>query len=374
MIGRQVANAPSPHTDSLKGTNMKVRKLLRQYTDRNYRFLLDELPTAWHFCICPSEIGCGIERTKLQFEISEEIYEVSFADTWTMNANSTGISLSAFTGGRVDNMALASVDGQYYLIWAFMDSDFNFAGFGLTKKPYSAFTIAGAVAKGANGVFTVTNGYQFTIGARICVRNQNGTAPMYEWNWGTITAVANTTITATMDNVTAYGTAINATAANGEILQWDKFRPYIVTTTSQTLYKPYYLLCGEAYVQGSTLAIIYSRLEPTRVLSPNVVQVHSAVAAVVGATIDAGRYIPLWAHDATFRGAAQDNAIGSTMTLYGPSGLINILDIQLVNVTVRGTVSMPLRQYAQIYISLTATFTVANVFVLSYTVFEGMRA
>lgn len=228
---------------------------------------------------------------------------------WLLDLNDSAIDLVNRKGGRIDGQVLLA--SQTYLVWAFLDRQLGFQGIGLTRKPYSTFSAIsdGSAAKGATGkVFTVPgffaspshSGFQFTLGARVVVRNAVGTAPLYEWNWATVTAVADTSVTLTMDNVTAYGTAITG-VTTGEILQWNMFRPYFVQGIGHVLYGAvlggnahFYNLLGELPTDsGSLIKNAYTSAQEWR---DGIGQLFSTGAGTPFTVTDfsCGRFFPLW--------------------------------------------------------------------------------
>ena len=209
--------------------------------------------------------------------------------TTTLNLASTGI------GGLVDGITFTPANARNFLVWAIADNaNSGLQGFAITHKPYSASTAisGGSANKGATGkTFTVTNAFQFSVGARICIRNTAGTAPQYQWNWATITSIPNnTSIVVTMDNKT-YGSNITSTSGS-EILQWNTFRPYVMGGT-QELYSKYYTLIGELYTDTSGNMIrAYRADEPIRELEWDLA--YQSNSTVSGASLYLGRWIPLW--------------------------------------------------------------------------------
>jgi hypothetical protein len=232
---------PRPITETGKQVATRVRSNTKNYPD-NLRGVFKNI-SGDNVQFGPLDKGQGQEYIRFTFEISDEALAYKTNETWTLDLSNTGINLSTFAGGRVDTLA-QEADRQY-LAWAFLDSNFEWAGIGITRKPYSAFSAVSSGSKGSTGTFTVTNGYQFTIGARVYVHNDKGTTNLIESNYGTIASIASSTsITITLDNDASYGVNITA-ATGGYILQHNEFRPYIVASGSQTLYSNYYCLIGE---------------------------------------------------------------------------------------------------------------------------------
>lgn len=215
---------------------------------------------------------------------------------WSVDFTGTGINMLTRMGGRVDGLALTTAFYKNYLIWAFFDADYNFLGIGLTRKPKLQISaISSGGNQGTTGVFTVTDGFQFVNGARCIVRNTNGASPLYEYNWGTISSVSDTSISVDLDNATYYGT--NITSATGaEILQMEKFQPYVVTNVGQTLYAPNYVLLGETTVKDDNSAMIgaYRADDPFRG-NDDLVNGVLSVNGGFGAMVSFARYLPLWA-------------------------------------------------------------------------------
>jgi hypothetical protein len=251
----------------------------------------------------------------------ERLFSVPFAgigafseidDDWTIDLTTATIDLTTFIGGRVDGIAIEN--DRDYLIWAFLDDNQRFAGIGATRKPYSTFTSAAAGAKGASFVVTVTNGFQFTIGARVVLRNNRGTAPVNEWNWGTITAQANTSLTVLLDNNT-YGTAFTTTGGGdgGVVQQWNSFRPWVVTTTGQTLYKNHYSLLGECSTNSTVITFAYKLTDEYRWMANTVFYSVTGTAAGGTTLVSLGRFIPLWA--TKFNALAEISAAGVNDTI-----------------------------------------------------------
>lgn len=246
---------------------------------------------------------------------------VEIDSEWTMDVSATGIDMATFIGGRVDGIAEEA--NRDYLYWGFVDDNNVFAGFGITRKPYSTFTSAGTGNKGTSFVITVTNPYQFTLGARVVVRNNRGTGPQYEWNWGTITAITTTQLTVLLDN-NDYGTNLTTTGGGdgGVVAQWDKFRPWVVTSTGQTIFgrgdSPFhYSLLGEVYTDQNTVP--YRVDEPHRIVSLNRFPVEAQTvssAGIVSAFL--GRILPLWANDVDLRLIFGSGNLASFIDIFSP--------------------------------------------------------
>lgn len=280
-------------------------------------------------------------------------------------------------GGIVDGITFTAANARDFLIWGLANGANNeFSGFAVTHKPYSAFS-TGTGNKGASSrSFTVTDAYQFTIGARVCVRNTNGTAPAYEWNWATITSITNsTTIVLTMDNE-AYGTNITS-ATSGEILQWNMFRPYVVSASGQALYTPNYRLCGELHTDASGNVLrIYKSDECLRdfPVGSNAV-CYSSTTVVSGADLYLGRWIPIWATFAAFQSEARATSASLRVALTNNRSSYSLLynQTQIANISVRDTSGLiSLDQYAhlQVYSNIDLT---NGILVLNYYTPNGMR-
>lgn len=229
-----------PITETGKQIASKTRKINLNYPEnlRGQFINIDGATVQFQ----PIDKGAGGDWSRYFFEINNEVRGFKNSESWNLNLSNAGIVLSTFSGGRVDTIA-QEADRQY-LVWAFLDANQNWGGIGITRKPYSAFSAISSGNKGSTASLTVTNGFQFTIGARVYVRNEKGTSNLSEYNWGTVVTVANTTITVSMDNVTGVGVNITA-ATGGTVFQHDNFRPYVVTSLAQTLYSSYYCLIGE---------------------------------------------------------------------------------------------------------------------------------
>src|SRR3990172_394318 len=264
------------------------------------------------FKILPLLYNTGVSLQRHIFEVGEKAFNLNLNEIWTVDLTTTTINMGTKTGGLLDGIALGN--NLLYLIWGFLDEAFNFAGFGCTRKPYSAFTAVSSGSKGSLATYTITNAFQFTIGSRVVVRNQTGTTPQFQWNWGTVNSIiSNTSIKIDMDNNANYGVNILG-VVSGEIIQWDSFRPYIVTTTTQTYYQPYYTLLGECYTDATTGNVnhCWRADDPERPVIPagTAQAIVDTNTTVTSALFDCGRYIPLWADKAGFRAFTDGNGIG----------------------------------------------------------------
>lgn len=157
--------------------------------------------------------------------------------SWILDISTTGINLNSRIGGLIDNIAIEN--SHQYFIWGFLNKNMQSIGIGLSRWAKSAYTGVASGTKGSKATFTgLTNAYQFTIGARVRVLNST------EWNYGTITSIDSTSqIKVIMDNVTGYGNNITSTTTT-EIKQFNKHRPWKVSSTAQELYSDYYRLLG----------------------------------------------------------------------------------------------------------------------------------
>ena len=288
----------NPGGGSISIHENKISTLTDFYPERMLRFGFDN-PSLTTIDLVPEDNGSNeVSRIRFAFEVGDKAYQVRLSSNWTLSKAVTTINLDTNVGGIVDGIAAEAA--RDYLFWGFLDDAFNFAGIGLTRKPYSVYT-AGTAAKGASASFTVTNAFQYTNGARVVIRNADGTAPLFEYNWGTITDIPNnTTLTITTDNSPNYGTALTGTTS-GVIKQWNKFRPWVVTSSGQTLYQPYYSLLGELTLSFASNINIYFKANdewrPVNNAADGNQVVNQRTPSAL-AFISAARYIPLWSHEA----------------------------------------------------------------------------
>lgn len=241
------------------------------------------------------QVNPGIDRYGQQayiIYINGVNYKKLYDDIqYSMDLTTIGI------GGLVDGISLSN--GREYLIWGFANNANNdFSGFACTRKPFSTYTGPASIPKSSTPVSVtgLTNAYQFTEGARIAIRNTVGTQPQYQWNWGTIQSVdSNTQITVVMDTDSNYGVALTA-VTGGEILQWDKFRPWVVTSSGQTLYTNNYRLCGELITDATTgnIVNIYRVDAEWRQVRTATNKIYDSTSLTTGITVSGGRFIPLW--------------------------------------------------------------------------------
>jgi hypothetical protein len=232
--------------------------------------------------------------------IDGQVYD-GIAST-TVTANGTGV------GKLVDGQTYTIANARTFLVWAFPNAtNTAFSCFAGTHKPYSTYSTNNNGALGSSTTFTLPGGvglsaYQFTVGARVCCRNSYvgagppaSAAPLYQVNWGTVTAIgAANSLTVQLDNNATYGSVLRQPNVAGEILQWDMFRPYVITANSQTLYNNCWRLVGEYYTNTSgTIIKAYKVTEPWRSVINN--QVVLQVAAQVPVLYPSiCRYAPLW--------------------------------------------------------------------------------
>jgi hypothetical protein len=313
--------------------------------------------------------------------INNVIYEDLHTGTdETIDISTTGLN------GLVDGITFVAANARDFLIWAFANNANNgFTGFAVTHKPYSTYTGPAAIGLGATlNVTGLTNAYQFTPGARIVIRNTVGTAPQYQWNWGIVNSiVSSTSINVTMDNLPAsYGVALTA-ATGGEIVQWDKFRPWVVTASDQTLYTNNYRLLGEldtnnsGHVQGA-----YRVDDPYRPLRFYKVysDTNATITAGTGTAQSLGRYIPIWSKRASIWANGLATIINvvyhvfhRTLNTFG-SGIQ--FRTQVANVYAEAQSDMAIDQYATVYFGVNATTNNNDDFaawVIGYYVPGGMR-
>jgi hypothetical protein len=309
----------------------------------------------------------------------ENIYDSN--NPYTIDLSTTGIDDTNKIGGIVDGITLVAADARDFLIWAFANNQNNgFEGFAVTHKPYSAYTGPATATVGTTVTFTgLTNAYQFTEGARVAVRNTVGTAPQYQWNWGTITAInSNTSIDVLMDNTGVYSVTLTA-ATGGEILQWDKFRPWVVSASDQTLYKNNYRLIGELTTDASGNISTSHRVDdPWRPYPFG--QIYANTTATLNgtlATISAGRRIPLWSKKIDVLLIIRNSTTNiiyevRCLTSNGRSG---IQSSSLNGWTNRHNATMSVDAYATVdaWIGNTTTNLEFSIFIDGYYVPGGMR-
>jgi hypothetical protein len=293
----------------------------------------------------------------------------------TLDLSTTGLS------GRVDGMTFTAGDEREFLIWSFAnEANTEFIGFGLSHKPYSTFsaiTVGGG--KGTDTTITVPGtgnkiAYQFTVGARVVLRNTVGTSPLYEWNWGTIKTInSSTSITITMDNDT-YGTALTG-ATGGEIKQWDRFRPWVVTTSDQTLYYDNYRLLGELQSTSSgNVGFLWKVDDPWRQVDGDI-QFYNSTAAQTGATIYIGRIIPIWSKFGNIIVIVRTNTAGRLFEVETVNGFAQLYgQTQVGGIIIRQAGMVGLGRNASVFVTGNhADITVWQNRITSYFVPGGMR-
>jgi hypothetical protein len=304
MGDRILGNAPPP-TASAKSLKLQIDTTLAGYPDKFFRGQFDFIGPASQINYSPQDLGKGVAVSRFLFETGGQARVVNITDSWSIGPNYTGIDLANRVGGIVDG--ISAEGGVTYLVWAFLDATYAFAGLGLTKKPHTGFyNTGGGGVKGTNTLFDVNDSINppqendFVVGARVLVRNTVGTAPLYEWNWGTITAIniSGTTIAVDLDNNANYGTDIT-NVTGGEIIQWSKFRP-LKLSSALTIVEPaypYYSLIGELYINGSGNIIqAYRADEPYRAIDISSPLVYNSTTNDNPAQFSLGRYIPLWSN------------------------------------------------------------------------------
>jgi hypothetical protein len=302
--------------------------------------------------------------------IQGNIYE-GISET-VMDLSTTGLS------GIVDGITLVAANARDFLIWGFgNNANAGFDGFGFTHKPYSAYTGPATATVGTSVAFTgLTNAYQFVIGARVVVRNTNGTAPLYQWNWGTVTAInSSTSIQVTMDNE-VYSTTLTA-ATGGEIKQWNKFRPYVVASSSQTLFRDHYRLLGETITNtAGNFISAYKQDDPWRPIDPtNAGAIYNGNTPIAATTLYFARDVPIWSTLVDVLVTGNSNAVGQVFQVQKVNGWEQV-QIQTVVASqthrTNGLVSVD----GNLSINISANFAHTNfsIFVINYYVPGGMRA
>ena len=369
----RVAQQPKPTTETGLSKDLKIAQLLKTYPESLFRGIFEEISSKT-VKYSTQNIGRMKSCSRFLFEMSDQSRHIRITDQWEIDLTATTINLTTKTGGIVDDIARA--DGETYLVWAFLDEGMRFAGLGATRKPRSSFSaIAGGSAnKGAtNKDFTVTNAYQFIPGALVCVRNDVGTAPAYEWNWATVDSIQSSTVVRLDMKNETYGTNING-VKNGEILQWDSFQPYVVSSTAQTLYQPYYSLVGELYTDESTGDIERAYRADEEFREAKYDLVYNSTANVSGSALYLGRWIPLWSDRAMTFVFGQSTTAGHLL-YFGNSvnTAVGYIAIQTAGVN-NGLVTplMVLDQDAKLLITSNLATTV-QVSLTGYTTKTGMK-
>lgn len=369
--GRTGSQPPLPETTSIRALSLQVAALVTGYPEKFWRGQFDNY-NGQTVEFQPQDLGKGKAFAKHLFERDSGSRIITLQDTWIMNLSATGIDMGLAVAGIIDGIAFEA--NRNYLVWALLDASFQWAGMGITRKPYSAFTAisTGSAPLNSTRNFTVVNAYQFTVGSRVVVRNQVGTAPLYEWNWGVVQdpIINSTTLTIKMDNNSNYGVSITGTTS-GEILQWNMFRPWIVTPTEQTLYLPYHSLVGEIFTDGSgNIQWAFRADDEWRLTENN--DVHSTSGAPATTSFSLGRYLPLWADMGYFYLLIDSATPGNGLTI---NGIRNGFDVitQVANQTATESNIMNLNVNAGITVSEGGTATSRRVNLQTYKVFGGMR-
>jgi hypothetical protein len=313
--------------------------------------------------------------------INNVLYEELHSGTdETIDLTNTGLN------GIIDGITFTAADARDFLIWGLAnDVNTTFQGFAATHKPFSAYTGPTTAAKGATVTFTgLTNAYQFTEGARVRVRNSvtnvanpfpyNG-APQYEWNWGTITSiVSNTSIQILMDNDSSYGVALSG-ATSGAINQWDKFRPWVVSSSGQELYSDSYRLLGELATNNTgEIVSAFLATDPWRWIPFR--EYYRLPNNNTNYFVSMGRNIPLWATTIANLGALEDStALGSAVWLrQGKQAGGFQMFPQVLNVEIRATGIFGVGTNATVEVRPgTATRSTNSHWVYGYYVPGGMR-
>ena len=237
--------------------------------------------------------------------------------TFDFGSAQIAIDLASFGIGGILNDK-AWISGRDYIAYAIAnDSNTAVLGVGAIALPYSLITLisgGGTAPKGSTRDFTVTEGFQFTIDARVVIANSFGVAPLYEWNWGTIVSVSNTIITVVMDSG-SYGTSITKTTGLF-VKQWNKYKPWQYTSVAQTLVSPNYTLLGEISFNGSSkIEYCYHRLNEFREAKQGIFD--SSAKLLIPTLIYFARNCPLWSEMISFfMWVKAGGVIGSTMEMY----------------------------------------------------------
>ncbi len=292
-----------------------------------------------------------------------------FIDKTDSTADTVDLSTTGL-GGLVDGITLTS--NRDCLIWGFANNaNTEFEGFAATHKPYSTFTGVSSGTRGATATYTgLTNAFQFTIGARVAVRNTVGTGPLHEWNWGTVTSIdSSSQIKVAMDASFTGNTNITG-ATGGEILQWDKFRPWVVGASSHSLFRNNYRLLGELHLDGSSnVRTIYKVDSPWRQVIGTMVDTTSAGVTTV--TLSAGRYIPLWSKRASAQFLINSNSTNGFTQVdgFGARGRVTAF---VINTSIIEYDNITLGSKAEFTASYRGS-TQCRIIILDYYVPGGMR-
>ena len=231
---------------------------------------------------------------------------IEVPNVWTLDLTATTIDPITFVGGLIDGIPAAI--NTDHPVWAFMDDAGRFQGFGMTTWPrVTGATFVGG-ALGSLTTITVggTNGYRFTVGARVIVRA--GVSVGSAYNQGTITARTATTITVQLDNLYPGLTVGANTALAGpqEVVQTSDFRPY--NSTNGLLYPAdgvaeyNFTLCGMVQTNAVGFVRNWRRVGDTEIpILPNYGNdyyiVHAAItgAGTTTTTIGLGLWVPIGA-------------------------------------------------------------------------------
>lgn len=314
------------------------------------------------FDVISSKSGTGKEFVTFPFDINKQRYiyrEDNF--NWTIDLDSNSIDLDNKIGGYLGGFPL--INDRWYLIWAFLNHDYSFAGLGCTLKPIDDIADIDNGNKGAlTGIGLVAGlAYNFSVGARVCIRND------FNWNWGTIIQIYdNNDIQVQLDN-NSYGTDFEI-RGNDKILQWDTFRP---KNTSGNLIYPYYSLIGELYRYSSYVWKIYKKNEEYRILFGDKRYI-STTSTFSQSGLSLGKFIPLWAEKVGILVSITGSA-GKQYIVYNYSNLAHdILEKEGSTIFLsRGMQEIPLRDQALIGHSSTGVQTIGDI--TYYKVSGGMR-
>lgn len=255
-----------------------------------------------------------LEKIYWNYYTSEgKVIPVIDTGNWIIDIATNGINLNSRSSGLIDGIAIEN--SHKYLIWGFLDQNLQFIGYGLSRWEKSSYTAVSSGTKGSEATYTITNAYQFTIGARVRVSSTSS-----DWNYGTVSEITNsTTLKIIMDNESGYGT--NCTTATGSIWQFNKHRPYIIGTNSQELYSDYYRLLGwcelglddsgTGGVDNTQNIMIIRRWKRKRFFQIPIQSLYNGTTAATGANanINTGKYISPFTTSITGRARiACDNA------------------------------------------------------------------
>ncbi len=148
---------------------------------------------------------------------------------WQLDLNAVGIDTENGVGGIVDFSDITREND--YLIWAVAnDTNTEFLGFGMTKRPISE--VSSFVGGNHGGVITCTlpgtlleNAFRFNIGGRVIVRNSAGTMPIWQFNQGVIIDIPDKyTIKVQLDNCISDNSSAITSTSGLEIEQISGFR------------------------------------------------------------------------------------------------------------------------------------------------------